>query len=59
MLECWSDGAGLESDWENVLRATRGGTGVIRRPNAVFTEGLCGFRADPQADPQGDPGEQG
>ena len=21
--------------------ARRGGTGVIRRPNAVFTEGLC------------------
>ena len=33
--------SGLESDWENVLRATRGGTGVIRRPNAVFTEGWC------------------
>jgi hypothetical protein len=39
-MECWSvcDG-GSESDWENILRAARGGTGVIRRPKATFTEG--------------------
>ena len=26
---------------KNILRAARGGAGVIRRPNAAFTEGLC------------------